>query len=518
MSKSLLEKLLDYYHITYDEYLYITRPLKADSFLENHKFDDIDKALEVVRSVLNEHGKILIFGDYDADGIMGTSILVKMFQYLNIEASYYIPTRYVDGYGITVEHAKRYVEEGYKLVIMVDNGVSAFEAIDYLREHNVKTLVLDHHTIQEKVPNADAICHPTYSHFGEIASSGAFTAFVFSIYLLGRIDEYLSILASISLISDMMPLLDYNRDLLRYVIEHYQTGKYLPIDLLADNEKLDSFLIGAKVAPRINSIGRIIEDREIDKIVHYFVYDDKEFILNYFNFIIDTNEKRKEIIKEDTDNIVINEDENVIFLLGNYKEGVIGLIANSLLNKYHVPVIVFTRSIDGTYKGSARVPEGYNIVNLFSENSDLLITFGGHALAGGCSIKEEHFEEFKKRFISSVNKQEVIYIPQPSIDLTFAEISFDNYNLIQSFAPFGESWEMPNFKIKHIKTSELFFSKDNKHIVTRISNTFKIVGFNFSKEMVRENAFINIYGTLKMNSYKGYDFVEFVINKIEPYN
>ena len=100
MSKSLLEKLLDYYQITYDDYLYITRDLKEDSFLENHRFDDIDKAVELVKGVINNHEKIMIYGDYDADGVMGTSILVKMFKYLNIEASYFIPTRYVDGYGI----------------------------------------------------------------------------------------------------------------------------------------------------------------------------------------------------------------------------------------------------------------------------------------------------------------------------------------------------------------------------------------------------------------------------------
>ena len=518
MSKSLLDKLLDYYQISYEEYLYITRPLNIDSFLEGHSFDEVDKAVDLVKSVISHHGKIKIFGDYDADGIMGTSILVKMFQYLDIDVSYFIPTRYQDGYGLNLELAKECVEKGYELVITVDNGISAFEPIEYLKNNNLKTFIIDHHTVQDTVPVADAICHPTYSHFGKTASSAAFTAFVFSISLLGRIDEYLSILASISVISDMMPLKDYNRDLLRYVFKNYKVGKYLPIDLLADNEPLDSNVIGLKVAPRINSIGRLVEGREIDNLVEFFITDDVDFILNYHSYILEMNETRKNVVKEESENLDVDPSEGAIILQGNYKEGVIGLIANSLVGEYHIPAVVLTLAKDGTFKGSARAPEGYNIMELFSQCNDLLITFGGHALAGGCSLTKENYEKFKERFIKSVNKQEIVYIPQTSIDLTFAEISFENYELIESFAPFGESWNAPNFKIKHIKTSELFFSKDSKHIITKVDNNFKIVGFNFSKEEVRENDFINIYGSLRKNSFKGWSFIEFVINKIEPYN
>lgn len=518
MGKSLLEKLLDYYKITYEEYRYITRDLKVDSFLENHKFDDIDKAVNLVKEVIANKGKIMIYGDYDADGVMGTSILVKMFQYLDVVVSYFIPTRYVDGYGINEVRAQEFVDNGFDLIITVDNGISAFEPINILKNNGVKVLVLDHHQVQETVPDADAICHPTYSHFGETASSGAFTAFVFSIALLGRIDEYLSILASISVISDMMPLKEYNRDLLRYAFKNYKVGKYKAIDLLADNEKIDETIIGMKIAPRINSIGRLVEDREINKIVEYFTNDNEELILNYYSYILQTNEQRKNIIKEESEDIDINENEKAVVLLGNFKEGIIGLIANSILNKYHLPVIVFTEAGDNTYKGSARAPEGYNIVEIFNQLSHLLVTFGGHALAGGCSLKKENFEEFKKCFINYVNKQDVVYVPHETIDLSFAEISFENYELIQSFAPFGESWVAPKFKIRHIKTSELNFSKDEKHIISKISDTFKLVGFNFSKQEVREHSFINIYGTLKKNVYYGHTTLDFSISEIEPYN
>ena len=239
----LLDRLLEYYQIDKAEYERITAPVSLTSFNKGHEFDEIEKAVNLVKEVLNKDGKILIYGDYDADGVMGTSILVKMFQYLNKEVDYYIPNRYNDGYGLNVEHANEYIKKGYDLIITVDNGITAFEAIELLHNNGVKVLILDHHQNQETVPLADAICHPIYSHFGDVSSSGAFTAFIYSISLLGRVDKYLALLASISVISDMMPLLDYNRSLLRAMFKEYQVGEFLPVDLLAEHEPLNDILV-----------------------------------------------------------------------------------------------------------------------------------------------------------------------------------------------------------------------------------------------------------------------------------
>ena len=517
MNRSLLEKLLDYYHISYDEYVYMTRNVSLDTFYQGHQFDDIDNALKVVKEAIANKDKIMIYGDYDADGVMGTSILVKMFQYLDVVVSYYIPSRYIDGYGLTLEHAKEYVKNGYKLVITVDNGISAFEPIAYLKDNGVKVLILDHHQEQGEVPVADAICHPTYSKFGETASSGAFTAFIYSIALLGRVDKYLSILAAISLISDMMPLRDYNRDLLRAVFKIYKPKEFLPIDLLADGEMLDENVIGMKIAPRINSIGRLCEDTSINDIVLFFTSDDRDYILNYFSYIVDMNDTRKNLSKENADNLYASEGEKAIVIIGDYKEGLIGLIANSLVNKYHVPTVVFTKSINDEYKGSARAPEGFDIVSAFNSLSDLLITFGGHALAGGCSLKAENYEEFKKCFVQLAENTPIVYIEHPSIEINFSEINLENYELINSFSPFGEAWKVPSFKIKHIKTDSLMYSRDGKHILTSVGSSLRLVGFNFSKEFMSDYSFVNIIGVLAKTSFRGNTYIEFRIKEIENY-
>ena len=516
MNKSLLERLLDYYQIDYPEYLKLTSPVDFTNFASGHQFDDIDKAVNLVKEVIAKKGKIIIYGDYDADGVMGTSILVKMFEYLDVVVDYYLPNRYVDGYGINLEHAQEYVDKKYDLVITVDNGITAFEPIEILHNNGVKVLILDHHQVAESVPVADAICHPTYSHFGETASSGAFTAFMFSIALLGRVDKYLATLAAISLISDMMPLLDYNRNLLRAVIKEYKHGEFLAIDLLGDNEPFNETLIGMKIAPRINSIGRLCEDDSINKIVEYFISKDKEFILNYYSFILENNEARKQISKIDIDGLDVSDSKKAIVIKGDYKEGIIGLVANSLMVKHHVPVIVFSFNNNGVIKGSGRCPEGCDIVDIFAHLEDLIITSGGHALAGGCSIYEKDYEEFKKRFISYA---ETIVYTKPeykTIDLGINEFSLENYELVNSFGPFGESWTAPLFKMRRIRVDILTYSRDHKHIITTIGNRQKLIYFNYPQEVLENAKYIDVIGSLGKKIYQGNVYLEFNIKEVEP--
>ena len=512
--KELLDRLLEYYQIDQAEYERITAPVSLNSFSSGHQFDDIDKAVNLVKDIIKKDGKIIIYGDYDADGVMGTSILVKMFQYLNKQVDYYIPNRYNDNYGINVEHAKEYIRAKYDLVITVDNGITAFEPIELLHNAGIKVLVLDHHQNQAEVPLADAICHPTYSHFGDVASSGAFTAFMFSISLLGKIDKFLSTLAAISLVSDMMPLLEYNRSLLRAVINDYKNGEFLAIDLLGDNEPFNEQLIGMKIAPRINAIGRLCDDTSINEIIKYFVSDDKEFILNYFQHILEINDARKELSKFTLDQSLIKESKYAIVLLGEYKEGIIGLAANSIMNSYHVPVVVFTETSDGTLKGSARAPEGFDIVEVFSMFDDILLTHGGHAMAGGCSIKKEDYNEFKRRFIEIAETKPLKKVEHKFIDLGISELTFDNYNIIQSFSPFGESWPAPLFKLKHIKVSALMYSRDHKHVITNIGNRQKLVYFNYPKAELESATFIDVTGYISKKTYQGYTYLEFNVKEM----
>lgn len=517
MKDTLKKRLLDFYHIDEKIYQDLIAPSTIEDFAIGHHFDHMEEAVALVKDAVKNGKRIAIYGDYDADGIMGTSILVKMFKMINYQVDYYIPSRYIDGYGLTLKYAQKAIEEHVGLLITVDNGVSAFEGIEYLKNHGADVLVLDHHTIQDKLPIANYIIHPTYSHFGETASSGAFTAFMFANAFLGKVDKYLATLASISLISDMMPLLDYNRRLLKAVISSYKDGEYLPIDLLKEEDAFDETSIGMRIAPKINALGRMIETDEINKIVEFFVSDDKDLVLNYINWINDTNNQRKEASKlASEEDLNIPENPSAVVVITTAKEGLLGLIANSLCNKYHVPTIVFAKeNNEEVYKGSCRAPQEFNVVDAFNKVSDITLTAGGHAMAGGCSIKCEDFEAFKNRFIE-IAKNTVIEEKEDNlVELGLTEISFENYELVKSFSPFGENWPAPTFEVKRILANSLTYSRDNQHILTYIGRGIKLVGFNQPRDKISLLPYIDVEGRMKASTYKGQTSLEFSIKNIK---
>lgn len=521
MRKSLFERLLDFYQISYEDYQEITRPSVISDIPSYENFPHIHDAIKLVNDHVNKKEKIMVYGDYDADGIMATSIIVKTFKYLNYDIGYYIPSRYLDGYGINANKAKEIVDKGYKLVITVDNGICANEAISYLKENDVNVIVLDHHQAGEVLPNADFIFHPTISGFGDIASSGAFVSYIFATGLLKRHDKYLSTMAAISLVSDMMPLIGYNRKFLRYVFSNFKKGEFLNIDLLLEDDDFNETSIGMRVAPKINAVGRVVQNQNINRLIKYFISESNQEILSYYTWINSQNETRKELTKnakEKLDKVLKDiEISHSLIVEVDIEEGLVGLLANTLLNEYHRPCIVFTKSLEDSeiLKGSARAMHGFDIVNAFNYVNELTITSGGHALAGGVSIYKKDLENFKALFDEYCSNTIITEYKEPFISLYINEISKENFNLISSFSPFGESWKMPLFKLEHIKSDELTYSKNKEHIITTIGLQTRIVGFYVDKEIISNNKYLNLYGTLRSSAYFNTRNIEFLIKKIE---
>ena len=515
--ESLFKRLLDYYQINEDDYRDLTMPVDETNFFLGHTFKGMDQCVEVVKNAVKENKKIFIYGDYDADGIMSVSILVKMFSYLNYPVSYHIPNRYLDGYGLTLKRSEEIVNNGYDLLITVDNGVTAFEGIEYAKKHGLTVLVFDHHQPDTVLPNADYILHPVISEFGEVATSAGFVTFMFALNYLKRFDQYLATLAAISLVSDMMPLLSYNRHLLRLVIDLYKQHSFYNIDLLKEREPFNETSIGMKIAPKINAIGRVIEeDQYLSRTVEFFTNEDKSLLLNYNEWINSVNNERKEVTKEATENSVnVDVSQPAIVLIIEQKEGVIGLIANSFVKKYNKPTIVFALDQSGAYyKGSCRAPRGFNIVNAFNQLEELLEASGGHAMAAGCTIKKENYEAFKQAFIDIAAKSEIEIEDSYAIPLYINDINLENYQLVEAFSPFGENWPAPKFKLSRIKVSSLMYSRDAQHILTSIGNSSKLTGFYFSKEKMSEYQYVDMIGTLRVSTFYNKKTVEFLISDI----
>ena len=515
--EDLFKRLLDYYHINEDDYRLLTMEVTPTNFYEGHTFKDMDKCVEVVKEAIKQNKKIFIYGDYDADGIMSVSILVKMFSMLNYPVSYHIPNRYLDGYGLTLKRAEEIVENGYDLLITVDNGITAFEGIEYAKKHGLQVLIFDHHQPDDQLPAADYILHPVVSEFGEVATSAGFVTMMFTLNYLGKLDHYLCTLAAISLVSDMMPLVSYNRNLLRLAINWYKEERFMSIDLLKEKDAFNEVSIGMKIAPKINAIGRLIDDDAyLSRTVEFFTNDDEELLLNYNEWINSVNNERKDITKEAVENSKdVDTSSPAIVTIIEQKEGIIGLIANNFVKKYNKPTIIFAFDQSGQYlKGSCRAPEGFNVVDTFNQMDDILEASGGHAMAGGCTIKKENYEVFKERFNALAKNCVAPEKEETIIPLYINDINYDNYLLVESFSPFGECWSAPKFKLSRIKASSLMYSRDSQHILTSIGNSARLTGFYFSKEKMSEHQYVDMIGILRVSTFYNKTTVEFLISDI----
>jgi len=316
------KKLLDYYHLSNEDYETMTRPLSFDDIRYDRSVTNLEPLVTRIRKAINNKEKIIVYGDYDCDGIMSVSIIVKLFELIDYSIGYYVPSRYLDGYGLNVKRVEEIAEKGYTLIITVDNGISAFDAIDLAKEKGIDTLVIDHHEVQDKLPN------------GDIPASGGFMSFVLSMALLNVVNPYLLSLAAISTISDMMPLLGYNRDIVRLALRAMNKHQFSSLNKLTDGKKIDEKIIAMEIAPKINAVGRMDETTNINRLIKFFVSSNYEDIEAYGEFIKTINDSRKEMTKDVVSSLDEIGDEPGIVLNLNIKEGLIGLIANRLVSLY----------------------------------------------------------------------------------------------------------------------------------------------------------------------------------------
>lgn len=516
---TFLEKLLDYFKLSYEEYLLLSKDLSLISLPNSDNLLNMDKAIKRITKAINNKEKIVIYGDYDTDGIMATSILVKAFKYLNYDVGYYIPCRYIDGYGLNKAKIDQFKEKGYSLIITVDNGITLVDEVNYANSLGIDVIVTDHHELADSLPNAVAIIHPTVSKLGEVIASGGAMAYYLSVSLLKRSDDYLLTLASISIISDLMELKEYNRDMVRLGLDLLNKHSYLQFELLNGATSYDEKSVSMKIVPKINAIGRIKEDISINNLVKYFTSEDDDYIYRYHQEIESINEQRKEITNEtylDISNS-IDKSSPMIIEIKDIKEGIIGLVANKLLNEYNKASLIFTYDSNDKeiLKGSIRSKTGFNVATFLNEMKPYLLTGGGHANAGGLSIKYNDFESFKKDGYDFAKLNPQIEEVEEYIEIDLNDLSFNNEEILRSFSPFGVGFKEPKFIIKNIATEGLKYIKNNTILSHEVSYNSKLLGFNMNKDEVSVYKRINIIGTIKINEFRGLKSVVFNIEKYQ---
>jgi single-stranded-DNA-specific exonuclease len=511
----LLSSLLTYYHLDQEGYSALCRAPSFSSIPLIDQDPNVQKAVARILHAILEKQRILVYGDYDCDGVMSTSIMVKCLRDLGARVASYLPSRYLDGYGLTLENAKKLPGAGYSLVITVDNGVAAFEPIAFLESQKIDVIVIDHHEIQKDLPNAYAIIHPTTLKYGDVPVSAGYLSFLMSVALLKKKDDYLLSLGALSTLSDMMPLRSYNREIVRLGLEAMNANHYPALSAYLEKFPLDEKILSLDFIPAVNAIGRMVEDTTINRLVPYFTEEDavKRGALSLW--MKDVNARRKALTKEAELSVSIDPNEPAILVVSSLPEGLNGLLANRLLNEYSKPVCVFSpcKSDPSLLVGSMRSQEGFNVMKALEGLDHYVVKGGGHAFAGGLSIKKEDLPAFQKELYFDALKFQINPPKKERIPLSLEDCTLENYNLVRIFGPFGMEWKEPEFLLKDVATASLLFTKDGKYLSSPLKNGARLFSFSLGAKDLESLKQIDLAAKLSLNSYKGRTSLDVIVEK-----
>jgi single-stranded-DNA-specific exonuclease len=446
------------------------------------------KAIKRIEKAVGEGEPIVVYGDYDADGICSTAILWETLRDLGAKVMPFIPLREKEGYGLSREgidsilsdpkYAIRNTKYDGGLIISVDSGIVAHEAIDYAKERGIDAIILDHHEIGESLPNAHAIVHTT-----QLCAAGI--SFIFAKELFNtryNISNTSLELATIATITDLMPLLGPNRSIVKFGLESLNKTTRPGLRALfsvAGLERVSTYEVGFMIGPRINASGRIE-----NALLALRMLCTKDFTkaLEYAQELNQTNKQRQDMTLEMTMHAISKYDERstmnnlqqkiIVIEHESYHQGIIGLIAGKLVEKYYLPSIVIAKGKDVS-KASARSISGFNIIEAIRSSNDLLLGAGGHPMAAGFSIETTRIEEFKLA-IGKVAMEKItddLLERQLRIDceLDLTLIDMDLYKKLNQFAPFGIGNPEPTFCAEAVVQNLRTVGQEGKHLKLTIT-------------------------------------------------
>ncbi len=526
----VIGKIIVNRHVVNDEDVRIFITPTRDDFHNPFLFKGMDIAVDRIIKAINNKEKILIYGDYDVDGITSTTVLKKYLMDRGISVDTYIPNRLHEGYGLNKKAIDTIKERNIDLIITVDCGISAIEEVDYAVRLGMDIIVTDHHEVGEKLPNALAVIDAkrkdnTYP-FRALAGVGVVFKLIqaLSIKLEIKPEEYLKYLdlVCVGTISDIVPLEGENRTIAKLGLMLIKVTRNLGLRELIKSsgyKEIDSNTISFGVAPRINACGRMGHEEEALKL---FLAEDLESAtkitkeLNEYNTLRQSTEKA--IYEEAVQQIEKNHlDENNSIVLGGkgWHHGVIGIVSSKVTDKYYKPSILLSFE-DNIAKGSGRSVPGFDLYEGLAKCEDLLEKYGGHSMAVGLTLKKENLENFKERFeqiAKEKNIKELVPIIYIDDELKLKDINMDLVKSISILEPFGEANKVPLFLIRNLKIDSIRALSEGRHLkLTLRDENFVInaIGFElgYLAEEYRIGDRIDVVGTLEINSFNGFSSIQ----------
>ena len=548
----LTSKLLSIRNIKKEDVQAFLNP-SIKNFLPNPEIiNDMQKAAKRAMHAIFQKHKIGIFGDYDVDGASSAALLANFFSSINIPYEIYIPDRKKEGYGPSAESFKKLIDSGTKMIFTVDCGTLSFDAIDYAFNNNIDVIVLDHHQSEINLPKAHSVVNPNRlddkSDLKYLCAAGVTFMFLISLnkelrsinwFTKSKISEpnlleYLDLVA-LGTVCDVVPLIGLNRAIVSQGLKILKSKKNLGLKTLFDicdiQSKPNVYHIGYQLGPRINAGGRVGKSSHGANLL---ISDNPKDVFKIASELDHFN-KERQILEKDLMDKVLNvlgnkKNDSVLVIQGkNWHEGVIGIVASRIKDKFNKPVIIISIDTNGIGKASARSIVGFDmgsiIISAVQEN--ILIKGGGHKMAGGFTIKIKNIEKFKNFILKKFEKLSINHtsLKPLYLDSVLAPtaLNIQVYNKVNTLAPFGSGNPEPKFVLENMKSVNNKIIK-NKHIKSVLvgldGSTVKSIAFNCVENEIgayllkKDKKLFNIAGKLSLNEWQGQSNVEFIIDDI----
>lgn len=507
LSRSVLKILINRKIDTVDKInSFITPDLSelSDPFI----LKGMEQAIDRISEALRQNQKILVYGDYDVDGITATSLLFLVLNRLGADVEFYLPNRLTEGYGLSEDGIDQAKERGIQLIITVDTGITAIEEVEYARGLGIECLITDHHETGNGLPNAAAIVNPKQHDcpFDKAELSGVGVAFKVAqaLYIrlgqdLRELDEHLDLVA-LGTSADIVPLLGENRILTHFgfkqIVRSTKPGlKSLTFVSGLMGKDIGTGQVVFVLAPRINAIGRLGDAK---RAVRLLTTRDERLASEIARELESENKRRKtidektliEALEQIEEVCDLENDKAIVLASEGWHQGVIGIVASRLVEKYHLPAILI--AIDnGVGKGSARSIPGFHLCEALKECEKYLIRYGGHKYAAGLSILPENVEDFRTKMISvsqeNLSEDDLVSKLYIDSEIELEQINNEFLDDIERFSPFGPGNPRPVFITRNIEVVGQPYKVGRNHLKMKVRKgkaLMDVIGFGFG-DLVR---------------------------------